>query len=227
MSTYVGVAELYRDLQSVKDVDMLEVSSLHAILVKESFKSLIPFAEKFSKFCKSSLFDRVWKKELNTMLHNKPSPSINDLKTLLWEPTLDSCSDFLGKVTTQKVKLSTVQSAFKNCSEHDIHKELTEFCNLYHECVGRCDLFAEENVSQAVVKIKEYFVILQHQEVASLFLQVKDILQLKGDFQDISVIASKVLTYVCTYVCISMHVLVTICMHMTYIYVIFNAARGQ
>ena len=218
VSTYVGVSELYQDLQSVKDVDMLEVSTLHAILAKESFDSLTPFAEKFSRICKSRFFDIAWKRQLDIMLRDNPFCSISDLEMYLWQPTLKSCCQFLGEVTTQKVKLSTVQSAFKNCSEHNIHRELTEFCNLVNECMGHQNLFVEESMSRAVKKIKEYFVILQHQEIAFLFLQVKKMLQLTGDFRDISVIASKVCM-------MNMHFWVTTCVHI--VYVIFNADGGQ
>lgn len=198
---------------------MLEVSSLHAICEKQSFKSLEPFAEKFSKICKNTFFQRTWNENLSIMLHNNPNPSISDLETCLWKPTLESCSYFLEEVKTLKVELSVVQSLFENASEHYIHKELTELCNLVNEYTGHQDWFTEEVTCCAFKKIKEYIVILRHQEVASLFLQLKYILQLTGDFQDIIVIASRVCM-------MNAHVSVTICVYITYIYVLFNRAMS-
>lgn len=102
------------------------------------------------------------------------------------------CCDLLEDLTTLKVKLSRVHSAFKDCPEDNVHKELSEFCKLVNECCDFHSPFSEGSMTIAAEKIKKYFVTIRHQEVASLFLQVKDILKLTGSFQDISVIAHKV-----------------------------------
>lgn len=192
MSTYAGVSQLHQDLQSVEDINMLRVSSLHSILEQESFNSLISFAEKFSKICNSQLFDREWKRELNMLLQKNQSPAVNALEGCVWQPAMTRCCDLLKDLSTLKVKLSTVHSAFKDCPGDSIHRELIEFCRLVNECSGHHSQFPESSMSIAAEKIKEYFVTIQHQEVAALFLQVKDILKLTGDFQDIIVIATKV-----------------------------------
>ena len=189
---HIGVSQLHQDLQSVEDVDTLRVSSLHSILEQESFNSLISFAEKFSKICNNKLFDREWTWELNMLLQSNQNPAVNSLEGCVWRPAMKTCCSLLEDLSTLKVKLSTVHSAFKDCPGDSVHEELIEFCKLVNECSGHHSQFAERNMSIAAEKIKEYFISIQHQEVAALFLQVKDVLKLTGDFQDIIAIASKV-----------------------------------
>lgn len=130
--------------------------------------------------------------QLDILLKSKQNPAVNELEGHVWQPALKSCCELVEDFYTLKVKLSIVHPVFQGYHQDDIHRELTNFSKLVSECTDHQSRFPGKSMVSAAEKIKQYFVILRHQKVASLFLQVKDTLRLKGDFQDIFVIARMV-----------------------------------
>lgn len=165
------------------------MSSLHQILEQKSFDSLISFAEKFCKMYNNTFFKTAWKRHLDILLKNYQNPAVTELEGHVWQPALNRCCELVGDFHTLKVKLSIVHPVFKDCPENDIHRELTDFCKLVSDCTNHQSQFLGRSMSSAAEKIKQYFVILRHQEVASLFLQLKTTLRLNGDFKNIFEIA--------------------------------------
>lgn len=168
------------------------MSVLHPILERESFKSLIHFAEKFSKICNNKFFEREWNSQLDLLLKNNRNPLVKEVERRVWQPALKGCCTLLHEFSTLKVKLSTVYTAFKDSPQDYIQRELTDFYDVVNECADHQSQFERGKMFTAAKKIKEFFEIDQHQEVATLFLKIKAILKLRGNFGDVAIFAKKV-----------------------------------
>lgn len=153
---------------------------------------LISFAMKCYKIHNNRIFYTTLRTKLQDFLQNERNPNVKGLENRVWKPALKECCDLMEEISTLKVKLSKIHSTFEHCAEENIHKELSDFCKVITEHTGSRRQYREECIFCAAEKITTYFLILRHQKVASLLLQVKDHLSVLGNFEDIRVIAHNV-----------------------------------
>ena len=143
--------------------------------------SLDPFVDHFSVMMsfKSILFIRPLRKKFNAVVQMKPNFTIADIYPEVWKPVFERCQTLIKGLVDQSMTLSFVDANLRDHSE-DLH-------NIIHNLavgISKCSTMSLEQTSirNALWKVKQYWRLCEYQAGAQVFLQLRDVLHLKGDF---------------------------------------------
>ena len=153
---------------------------------------LLSFAWKFSVFANSAIFITTWSDTMKRAMRNNPDLSIDNLESEVWVPTFQHCQSLLKKLQNLSMTLGEVDKEFHSYRDSNLQMEL----ELLQDGVSKCDKLnlSAYWIDNAVKKIKEYRALCNYHEVATHFLKLRELLQLKGgDFTDVEQISSKVI----------------------------------
>ena len=156
---------------------------------------LLSFAWKFSVFVKevnSGIFLAAWSDTMKRAMHNNPDLSIDNLESEVWVPTFQHCKSLLKKLQNLSMTLGEVDEELCSYRNWELQVQL----ELLQEGVSKCDNLNLSAfwIDNAVKKITEYRALCNEHEVATHFLKLRELLQLKGgDFTDVEQISSKVI----------------------------------
>ena len=194
-----GLSQLKRELN--KDFRQENINKLCVregtkirVLCFQSAGSLSAFAEKFylmSQKYPSDLFTVGWKAALNAAVKNSPNSSLTvaDIYSQVWFPAFRNCQSLLDELHDHSMKLARVDRSFKRY-ESDLEMQLMNLFVGVNACLG-------ERRSGAWIKgvvhcIHDYWHLCSYQKAASAFLDLKDALNLKGDFRNVETLATEV-----------------------------------
>ena len=141
----------------------------------------------------NKVFDRVWHKVISEA---SDTLSMSDIISKLFEPTITECHVLLLSLRQRTMTLAVVDDVF-----HQFHNEKgsarENMVNLF-KGLKNCDPSigeleqAEQEISRAMDIIEDYWSLCTYSHAARVCLHLKDILQLKGNFDAVHVLASQV-----------------------------------
>ena len=200
MIHYVGVFDAMKELHmdymphTINQLCCRDSSGIRVVCFQKALV-LLSFAWKFSVFVKevnSGIFLATWSDTMKRAMHNNPDLSIDNLESEVWVPTFLHCQLLLEKLQNLSITLGEVDEELYSYKNWELQVQL----ELLHDGVSKCDKLnlSASWIDNAVKKITEYRALCNHHEVATHFLKLRELLQLKGgDFTDVEQISSKVI----------------------------------
>ena len=202
---YTGVRDLYEKMSmNFKDVHMsilLSTSGGHVPLTQqlEICSPLNIMLEKYIIIRENSLFDWIWNETISE-IDSDDSLLVEDIVSRIWDPTIQKCTELLTILANRTITLAIVDHYFQLYSPN---KEAAQedIMNLFHKlrrCVPSIDIseVGEEQIRGSVTVIHQYWSLCIYAHAARVCLDLKEALQLTGNFEDVKVLASQVCNYI-------------------------------
>ena len=172
-------------------------------LAPPDYKIPIEMLENFVVFGKehhSKWFDSQWEQQVNS---SAPEISFDCIYENVWKPVISNCLSFLNRMYKKSLPLSDI----KTLATQNLYSQLKPLCCAMQKCY-KAEIFFSgpyEWIRQVIKHIEVYQKIVNNSRhiinALNFCLKLRESLQLKGDFSDITVVWKCVSTHNCIYVC--------------------------
>ncbi|XP_064404373.1 E3 ubiquitin-protein ligase RNF213-like isoform X3 [Halichondria panicea] len=182
--------ELGQDISGAKLTDLCQLNDDNSIqlLCYTSAKPLEPFADHFltMKNHGSTLYTRPLNNRLKKILATRSDLTIAHIYSEIWQPVFKDCQMLMQSLVDKSMTLSFVDQhlqAYKNdlppC-ENTLYSAVFNLDVGVSKCLGIKPNQAP--LRSALQSIEHYWILCRYQKGALVFLKLRDILNLKGDF---------------------------------------------
>ena len=155
------------------------------LLCLQSAKSLDPFVDYFAIMMKTSplLFVRALDNKVQEVLVRKDVDlSIEDIHATIWQPVFTFCQQLINKLADQSIPLSLVDEHLKTEPfSSSLLSHLKALTTAIRNCSQQVPTFPK--LEDAVKKVNDYWRLCDYRDGAQVFLQLRNVLKLKGDFE--------------------------------------------
>lgn len=147
---------------------------------------------------KSQIFLNIWKQMISDAL-KKPKEDdecvkLDDIVNCVWKPAIDFCIQIITDLHTSEITLRTIDNQFK-CLD-SIEKQLISFLAAIKQVFGDekgPSLPGNDSwLDDRIITIKQYWNFKRYSNDASVFLSLKEVLEIDGDFSVVRHLASNV-----------------------------------
>lgn len=119
--------------------------------------------------------------------------TLNDILPHVWTPCFQRCKDILESMVSLQIKLSEVEKYFnKHEFGHNLETQLNNLFKGLNECKANLKGVTVDNLNVAAQLIRQYWNLCQYRHVANIFLNLRDVLNLHGNFYPVERLSSKV-----------------------------------
>ena len=196
----LGLPELQQELQ--KNFNSIQINTLCKraqsgevqLLCFQSAGTLNSFAENFYVLTQtyvSDLFHQAWTSAMDTAV-KASTLTIADIHTNVWQPAFIHCQTMLVQLHDQSMKLVDVDKFFKHYRSKQLESQLMTLFTGVNACR---DLKGETNgtfIKRAVHRMNEYWDRCKYRDAANMFLELRSVLDLKGDFRNVESLSTEV-----------------------------------
>ena len=157
----------------------------------QSAGSLSAFADKFYLMSKSDLFTVEWMAAMNVAVKNSTNSSLTlaDIRSKVWDPAFRKCQSLLDKLHDCSMKLACIDWSFRQ-HEKDLEMQLMTLFAGVNACLGERRSGAW--IKGVVRRIYDYWLLGNCRKAATAFLQLRDTLNLQGNFRNVKILATEV-----------------------------------
>ena len=164
------------------------------VLCFQSAGSLSAFADKFylmSKKYLSDLFTVEWTAAMNVAVKNSTNSSLTlaDIHSKVWDPAFRKCQSLLDELHDCSMKLACIDWRFRE-HERDLEMQLMNLFAGVNACLG--EKRSEAWIKRVVRRIYDYWHLSYCRKAATAFLQLRDTLNLQGNFRNVEILATEV-----------------------------------
>ena len=149
----------------------------------------------------SDLFDSCWRKQCK-LLNNLST--FKEVHENVCMPVLDECKEILLNLQQKAMTLENVDKYFQKFQQQtDLKSNLNKLCQGIKECFPDTEVLpAKQWVDSVVMHIQEYKRINSYMKAATIILELKESMELTGDFAVINTLAQQVFSSSIThYIC--------------------------
>jgi len=141
----------------------------------------------------NNLFPRIWKSHMKAAVRGNPDIEIGDIVTKIWEHAFLQCQTILDDLQSRSMRLSVVDEYFETYqTDRNFERDLTNLCCGVGSCLNQFS--ASTTWIKGVVQlIQQYWSLRQCTSAADTFLQLKQRLQLEGNFDQVELLAAQVI----------------------------------
>ncbi len=191
----LGILELVREMEkdfddmNISDLCRLENDELQLCCLK-SAQPLDVFVDNFAIMKRKSpiIFTRKLTKKLKEALATLNTEiTVNDIFSKIWQPAFTFCQNLLTSLADQSMKLDFVDKHLTKFSE-TLLNDVRNLAEAIRSCGFQSTTPPVHELKLAVKKVCDYWRLCRYEEGARVFLQLRNVLNLKGDF---SVIESR------------------------------------
>ena len=118
--------------------------------------------------------------------------TIADIHTSVWQPAFIDCQTMLDQLHDQSMKLVHVDKIFKHYRGQQLESQLMTLFTGVNVC---SDVKGETNgtfIKSAVRRMNEYWDLCKYRDAANMFLELRSVLDLKGDFTNVERLSTEV-----------------------------------
>lgn len=143
----------------------------------------------------NDLFNKYWKERLDA--YSEPIPFSN-VDSFVWRPVLQACQSLLDKLESEDMTLLDVDYQFNNVYFGKLHILEQDLLNLQKGVCAIKHIRHIDNswIKKVVKQIREYWDLCGYRDAAEAFLNIRDTLNLTGDFTLVERVAQKVNAHV-------------------------------
>ena len=140
----------------------------------------------FGKDYHTKWFDFQWKKH-KAKLSNDGNITYTYIYENVWKPTISSCVSLLNGIFTKSLPLSDIKELYIQ----NLATQLERLCSAMHNCYPRRLSFSKpfswiKGVAKHIEICQKFINNPEHIDAIKFCLKLKESLQLKGDFSDIT-----------------------------------------
>lgn len=147
----------------------------------------------------SDIFDRVWHDHIKG-LPAGGTLSVADIRTKLWDPVITKCTELLKSLQQCTLTLSVVDEYF---FQHRYRKEAA-MMNMVNLCHGLSKYWKNSEakdvevrkIREGVYLMQQYWSLCDYANAAKICLELKERLELTGDFQMVEILAKQVMSVI-------------------------------
>ena len=142
----------------------------------------------------TDIFFSIWKSKVKAARSQRAAKlAIEDIKLIMWGPTVDEGRSLLESLQDRSIKLTEVDRYFSEIK--DLESQLHRFHGGIMRCLGSTEQVKSFKWLKTAVKlIEEYWSLLRLADAADVIIDIKNSLTLSGDFTLIQSIAEKVMS---------------------------------
>ena len=141
------------------------------------------------------LFDDIWKQNMTTASRNNPELTIQSIVSDMWAPTVSDCTSLLDGIKHQSIQLAEIDKHFANNAVYRNDESLIKD-HIHRLYLGlrpdQMNLDLPSSLLSAVELIVRYISLSKCSSTALVVLDLREKLQLSGDFELIETISKKV-----------------------------------
>ena len=193
----LGIVELKMD--SELDLSRKRITDLFKAVGNENqvacfvaTSQLKPYLQRFHIMAaeyKTDTFISIWKEEV---AQASSSEKLEELVEKAWSRSFGRCENLLHELQTLSIAITDVDKHYKHFDMQHVKVELEAlFCG-----VSKCKYGSVPDlppwISETVKRIQSHYYVCKYTKAANSFLQLKEFLKLKGDFQKVEKLSSKV-----------------------------------
>ena len=152
---------------------------------------------------RSKMFDHVWLDKIKELCQiGTGTISVEEIPTKLWDPVVEKCADLLTTLQQCTITLAVVDEYFskykrcKNAALNDMVRLFQGLCKFHDKFLKNEE--DAQSIQNAVQLIEEYWSLRSYAAAAKTCLEIKERLQLEGDFAEVEKLAEQVSFYVKT-----------------------------
>ncbi|XP_064403130.1 E3 ubiquitin-protein ligase RNF213-like isoform X2 [Halichondria panicea] len=183
-----GILELKREMENnfdhmnISDLCQLDDDDQLQLCCLKSAQPLDVFVDNFAIMMRKSpiIFARRLTKKLKEVLATLDTKiTVNEIFSKIWQPAFTFCQNLLTNLADRSMKLDFVDKHLTQFSKH-----LSNNVNNLAEAIRSCSqpIPQSHQLQSAVKKVHDYWRLCRYEDGARVFLQLKDVLNLKGDF---------------------------------------------
>ena len=140
----------------------------------------------FGKNYRTKWFNFQWEKQ-KSKLSKDNNITYTYIYENVWKPTISSCVSLLNGLFAKSLSLNDI----KELSIQNLTTQLEHLCSAVHNCYPRKLSFSEpfnwiKGVAKHIVICQKFINNPEHVDAIIFCLKLKESLQLKGDFSDIT-----------------------------------------
>ena len=150
----------------------------------------------------SEMFDHVWFDKIKELLEiGTGILSVEEIPTKLWGPVVNKCADLLTTLQQCTITLAVVDEYFSKYKSRN-NAAMNDMISLFKGLCEFHDKFMknekdDQSIQNAVHLIEEYWSLCSYATAAKTCLEMKERLQLEGDFDEVEKLAEQV-SFTCT-----------------------------
>ena len=196
---YLGLPRLRQELN--EDFSCTKISAICEraesgevqLLCFQSAGSLNDFAEDFFTMTQtydSDIFHQAWMTAMDVAVKTS-TLKLADIHMSVWQPAFLQCQTMLGQLHGQSMKLADVDKFFKHYQGQQLESQLMSLFRGVNACIKQYESTGNF-IKMAVHRMNEYWNLCKYQEAANTFLELRFVLNLKGDFQNAERLSTEV-----------------------------------
>ena len=139
----------------------------------------------------SVLFRQLWTSRLKEVVRLKATLTFSDVVTDIWNPVFIKCCELLESVHERSIKLKDIDKYFYQHKGNHLNIILEDLFKAIEACYHRTGSDYRW-IRPAVHHMDQYWSLCEQAEAAHTVLHLKDSLKLRGNFEVIENVASKV-----------------------------------
>ena len=142
----------------------------------------------------NDLFPRIWKSQTRAAIQENQDLEINDIVTEIWEPTFLRCQKILDELHNGSMRLSIIDEHFGTYQTDlkKLERDLTSLCCGVWSCLDQLEV-STAWIKGVVQLIQQYWSLRHCTSAADTFLELKQRLQLEGNFDQVELLAAQVI----------------------------------
>ena len=196
MYSLLGLPSLKDDLE--RNIDNEQILSLWRkedgalkICCYETAEPLSHFANKYEIMMKkrSNLFLHFLNDTIKETLQLNSDLVISDIHTKIWVPVLKECETTIRTLIDKTIPLTNVDTHLKHYS-NNLSDVVLSLESGVSECLG--ETFDQDQLESSLEIISKYWQLGEYQTGAQVFLELRSVLKLKGDFTLVESFKTKV-----------------------------------
>ena len=137
----------------------------------------------------TELFSHPLDKRLRETVLSKTNLTLDDIYTEIWQPVFEECCELIKTLIDLSMKLSYVDTHLKMYSEN-LEEVVEDLADGINRCLNKRS--NKHQLQKALQSIRNYWSLVEYQAGAQVFLQLRDVLGLKGNFDVIEKFSSQV-----------------------------------
>lgn len=142
--------------------------------------------------CKNGIVIDFWKENFTTATSEPSDLALRSAVTAVWPIVFSQCVNLLNGLKDYSISLLTVDTLFKGKPVINVTDNITELYKGVELCQNRSEPSDFTWIHGVVERMNQFWQLCEFADAARVFLEVRDALNLTGDFQLVENVASQV-----------------------------------
>ena len=163
---------------------------VHCFKIAHSLNPILGKFDAISQKYSNDFFQTFWMRQKQ---QHEGTSHLNFANVVqIWENTLEECIKFVESLRDRSISLSSVQELVEKREEENISLDISNLEAGICVCTGATPPTNPVWIRNCVMTMYQYQSLCHHASAAKVFIQLKETLQLTGDFSIVQKLAHKV-----------------------------------